>query len=114
MQRMTGDRDGRTGLARSVYELHIIHPDTAERHIRQLQNLFADLLLGALGPGGNIFVKVTFEIVDIRTHATVLTMEQPVEMAQGMADLISKDLDRLDAAQFADEWGITPDASSPL
>ena len=107
---MTGDRDGPAEAARSVYQLHVIHPDTAERHRQQLQNLFADVLLWALGPGGNIFVKVTMEIVDVRTHTTVLKIDQPVENAQGMAELISRDLDRLDAAQFAAEWGITPSA----
>jgi len=100
-------------MARAVYELHLIHPDTAERHTQQLKNLLADFLLGGLIMGantspGNVFVKVTFEIVDVRTHRTVLTMDQRVEDAQSLVDLINADLDRLDPPTFADEWGIAP------
>lgn len=102
--------------ARAVYELHVIHPTTAERHTQQLKNLFLDLLLpepfmGArLWGDGNTYVKVTMEIVERSSRRTVLCMDQKVEVAPGVADLIEADLDRLDAATFADEWGITPHA----
>jgi hypothetical protein len=88
--------------ARSVYELHLIHPDTTERHTQQLKNLLADFVLGlTLGSPGNVFVKVTLEIVDIRTNRTVLKIDQRVEDAQGLVDLINSDLDRLDPPTFA-------------
>jgi hypothetical protein len=98
--------------ARAVYELHLIHPDTAERHKQHLKNLLADFLLGGLIVGvntspGNVFIKVTLEVVDLRTDQTVLTMHEIVEDAQGVVDLINADLDRLDAAAFAARWGIT-------
>jgi hypothetical protein len=105
---VTGDGDERAAPARTVYELHVIHPKTDERHTQQLKNVFAELLgeLIMLGSPGNVFVKVTLEIVDRRTHATVLSLRELVEGAQGMVELIDADLDRLDAATFADEWGI--------
>jgi hypothetical protein len=97
--------------ARSVYELHLIHPATAQRHSQQLKNLLADFLLGGpiMGSPGNVFVKVTLEVVDVRTHGTVLTMDQRVEDAQGVVDLINADLDRLDAPAFAAEWSVVSD-----
>jgi hypothetical protein len=99
--------------ARAVYELHLIHPDTAERHTQQLKNLLADFLLGGLIMGantspGNLYVKITLEIVDLRTQRTVLQMDQNVEVVEGVVDLINKDLDRLDPGTFANEWGIDP------
>ena len=105
---MTGDRDAGAASARSVYELHVIHPDTQERHTQQWKNLFVELLgdLVMLGSTGNVFVKVTLEVVDRRTHAAVLSIRQPAENARGMVELIDADLDRLDAATFAEEWGI--------
>ena len=95
--------------ARSVYELHVIHPATSERHTQQLKNLLADLLLGGtlLGSPGNLFATITLEIVDRGTGTTVLSMSQRVEDAPGVVDLLDADLDKLDAARFAEEWGIT-------
>jgi hypothetical protein len=112
---VTGDERERADRARSVYALHIIHPDTTKRHTQQLKNLLADLLIsgwimGANTGPGNVFVKVTLEIVDVRTGRTVLTMDERVENAPGVVDLISADLDRLDARTFADEWGLAADA----
>ena len=95
-----------------MYELHLIHPETAERHRQQLKNLLADILLGGLAVGvnaspGNVFMKVTLEVTDLRTNRTVLTMDERVEEAQGVVDLIDSDLERLDAAAFAARWGIS-------
>ena len=100
--------------ARSEYELHVIHPATSERHTQQLKNLLAEFLLGGLFAGantapGNLFVKVTIEIVDRRTGTTVLSMDQLVENATGVVELLDADLDRLDAATFAEQWGIDVD-----
>jgi hypothetical protein len=101
--------EGHSERARSVYELHVIHPHTAERHTQQLKNLLGDFVLGGLplaGSPGNVFVKVTVGIVDRRTGETVLSMNELVEVATGLVDLLDADLDRLDPATFADEWGI--------
>jgi hypothetical protein len=101
--------------ARSEYELHVIHPGTSERHTQQLKNLLAEFLLGGLAGGphtssGNLFVKVTIEIVERRTGTIVLSMDQPVENAPGVVELLDADLDRLDAATFAEQWGVDLDA----
>jgi hypothetical protein len=87
----------------------MIHPTTEERHVGQFQNLLVDFVLAPLSSiGGNIFVKITLEIVDVRTHTTVMRMQQEADSIQGVVHLINADLDRLDAATFADEWGIKP------
>ena len=105
---VAGDGEEGAVSARSVYELHVIHPDTAERHTQQWKNFFVELLGDSMmvGSPGNVFVKVTLEVVDRRTHAAVLSIQEPAENARGMVELIDADLDRLDAATFAEEWGI--------
>jgi hypothetical protein len=94
--------------ARSIYELHVIDPTTAERYRGHILTVIAELLAGltAGSVGGGSMMKLTLEVVDIRNGSTVVTMRENTEAADGLAELIETDLDRLDAAAFAKEWGI--------
>jgi hypothetical protein len=94
--------------ARSVYELHLIDPTTAERHHARAVEVIAEVLAGfSFGVvGGGSSVKLTLDVVDRRTGATVLTMREFHESARRLAEMVDADLDRLDAEQFAAEWGV--------
>jgi hypothetical protein len=103
--------DANPGSARSTYELHLIHPTTAARHSALIKDVLLDIVLKDM-TGSVIFSKVTTEIIDLRTGVAVLTMRETPDVAQGLVDLVNADLDRLDAASFAKEWGIKPSAGS--
>jgi hypothetical protein len=94
--------------ARSIYDLHVIDPTTAERYQGHILTVIVELLAGLTAGtvGGGSMMKLTLEVVDIRNGSTVLTMREDTETAHGLAELIETDLDRLDAAAFAREWGI--------
>jgi hypothetical protein len=96
--------------ARHVYELRVVDPTTGEQLWHSLTNLLEDLILGALGDGGgSIFAeKVELRIVERENGHVVASMHASND-AQSLARLIADDLDRLDADQFATEWGIHKD-----
>jgi hypothetical protein len=98
---MTGDR------ARVVYELRVTDASAADRHEALLKSLLASLLDHSMYAFPE---KVEVLIVDRRTDEIVWSRRTGSDVARLFAVDIDKDLDRLDPAAFATEWGIATNA----
>ena len=96
--------------ARSVYELHVINPTTQERHRALIGSVLAELVAGLTAGtlGGGSTVRLTLEVVDLRSGTSVMTMRELPAAASRLAKVIDADLDRFGAAAFAKEWGVEP------
>jgi hypothetical protein len=64
-------------------------------------------LSGPVGFGGAVDT-LKLEVVDRRTGETVLTRHEKYSIGSRLAAEINADLDRLDPAAFAKEWGSEP------
>jgi hypothetical protein len=92
--------------ARKAYELRVAELSTDDQTRHTLVNVFSSFLLGPLGGRlENIPGAVELHIVDLRNGNVVASMKAG-EDASSLAKLIATDLDRLDAEDFATEWGI--------
>jgi hypothetical protein len=101
-------RGRRPAAARSAYEVRVI--DIAnERHFGQGLVLLLELGFGATGVGGlsgDSLSGVTVELVDRRNDAVLLSWRLLPDNAHAMVTRIEAGLDRLNAQEFAKEWGI--------
>ena len=95
-----------TEPAREIYELRIADVERGEQSARNVVEGVANVLLGPLGRRfEDIAGTVEVHIVERRTGKVVVSMKASDD-ARGVANLVSADLDRLDADAFAIEWGI--------
>jgi hypothetical protein len=98
-----GDEEGKS--ARSRYQLRVIHPHTGAHLVGELGDLLAALIAGTPS-SSSVFIKVTLQVVDLRTDSIVATMRVTPDVASELTQSIGKDLDRLNPTAFAEEWGI--------
>jgi hypothetical protein len=95
-------------LARAVYELRVTDASASDRHDALFKSLLASLLDHGIAHA--IPEKVAGHIVDRRTHEIVWSRRTGSDVARLFVVDIDKDLDRLDPAAFAAEWGIATNA----
>jgi hypothetical protein len=100
--------DGVAEPARSLYDVRVLSVEPEEQ-AREAVTTFVrgavEWILGGI-PGGQ---RVRVEIVDVDTGEGLLSFMEAPDNAELLRRKIASDLDRLDAATFAAEWGLTSD-----
>ena len=96
--------------ARSAYAFEVVDAAAPDRHNALFKSLLVSILSLPMGHWEAFPAKVVIHIVDRRTDEIVWTRHSEPEVARLFTVDIDRDLDRLDPAAFAVEWGITPSA----
>ena len=96
-----------TESARSLYELRIVDASSVDHETALAKTLLVNLLdVGSGGFATSFPAHVEVLIIDRRTGETVFARHTDPEVARLLAIDIGENLDRLDAVDFAREWGI--------
>jgi hypothetical protein len=96
--------------ARSVYAFEVVDAAAPDRHNALFKSVVVSLLSLPMGHWEAFPAKVVIHIVDRRTNEVVWSRHSEPEVARLFAVDIDRDLDRLDPAGFAAEWGIARSA----